>query len=254
MNWELRTSNYNRFAHFHHLLVSILMRLMLGFILWLLVVTPAAMAQSTPKIPPLGSNVLRGQPIQLFDGHSLAGWTMQDGQESTNWVVEDGALFRKSGGGDLYHEHWYRDFELTFQWKLLANGNSGVKYRVNPFGNQMLGCEYQLQDDKGSDYNRQSTGALYDVYEPSKHKLAPKIGEWNDSKIIVCGQRIEHWLNGQRVVTATVGNADWWRRVGESKFKQHPGFGLSREGRIFLQDHGHPVWFRNLVVVPLDCN
>ncbi len=199
------------------------------------------------------SGVIRGEPIQLFDGESTRGWTKRSGEPSTNWIVQDGTLFRSKAGGDLYHEHWYQDFELTFEWKIAKNGNSGVKYRVRKYGNQSLGCEYQIQDDKGKPFNKHATAGLYAVYEPNGTKKAAPVDEWNTSKIVICGKQIEHWLNGQIVVSTCVGSDDWLERVASSKFKDKPFFGQNREGRIFLQDHGNPVWFRNVVVVPLRC-
>lgn len=200
---------------------------------------------------------LRGKPITLFDGTSMDGWVKRDGSQPKNWVIDEGTLFRKSGGGDLYHQDWYRDFELSFEWKLQEAGNSGVKYRVRQYGKQMLGCEYQLQDDKDRPFNRHATGALYAVYEPGKNKETKPVGSWNTSKIVVCGNKIEHWLNGEKVVDADVASLDWIKRVKGSKFRQKTtdgrAFGEHREGQIFLQDHGNPVWYRNIVVVPLDC-
>ena len=196
---------------------------------------------------------VRGQPIDLFDGKSLDGWEKLNGKKITNWVVEDGTLHRKAKGGDLYHQHWYRDFELTFEWKLSKGGNSGVKYRVQSYGNNRLGCEYQIQDDKNL-FNKQSAGSLYALFEPNENKKLMPVGEWNTSKIVVCGFQVEHWLNGSKVVDATFGSNKWYERVSKSKFKKHDRFGLNREGRIFLQDHGNPVWFRKIVVTPLDCD
>jgi len=212
----------------------------------------------TPIVEPAIKQLrpLRGHPIVLFDGSTLDGWQKRDGSESKNWIAEDGTLFRKSGGGDLYHKDWYRDFELTFEWKISEKGNSGVKYRVHQFGKQMLGCEYQIQDDmpnkKKEGFGRHSTGALYAVYEPSKKRKTNPVGEWNKSKIVVSGNKIEHWLNGEKIVDASVASLDWIKRVERSKFGSKYGFGENREGRIFLQDHGKPVWYRNIVVVPLD--
>ena len=197
---------------------------------------------------------VRGEPIQLFDGKSLQGWSKQNGTPAKNWAVEDGAICWKSRVGDLYHEHWYRDFELAFHWKIGPDGNSGVKYRVQPYGNRMLGCEYQLFDDKQILFGNQSTGSLYALFEPSKNKVTQPLGEWNQSKIVVCGNHVEHWLNGVQVVDATFGSPEWNRRVTSSKFNKHDRFGLNREGRIFLQDHGKPVWFREIVVTPIDCD
>ena len=200
-----------------------------------------------------GSLPQRGQPIPLFDGKTLDGWEKRNGEAPKNWVVENGTLYRQSFGGDLYHEHWWQDFELTFEWKIKAGGNSGVKYRVQQYGTQPLGCEYQLQDDKQAPLTKQSTGGLYAIYAPSANKPDLKVGEWNQSKIVICGQRAEHWLNGEKIVDANIGSLDWLQRVEKSKFRDKEFFGQNREGRIFLQDHGHPVWFRKIVIVPLNC-
>lgn len=209
--------------------------------------TESASGQSLPQ-------PVRGTPIKLFDGSSLKGWAKQNGDPSKNWIVDEGAISWKSSGGDLYHEHWYRDFELTFQWKLGPNGNSGIKYRVQPYGKRFLGCEYQVFDDKQDLFSRQSTGCLYALFEPSKNKVNKPLGKWNKSKILVCGNHVEHWLNGTKVVDAVFGSPDWIKRVANSKFNKYDDFGLNREGRIFLQDHGKPVWFREIVVTPLDCD
>ncbi len=195
----------------------------------------------------------RGQPISLFDGKTLDGWVHQNGQESVNWVVEDGTLFRKQGGGDLYHQHWWQDFELSLEWKIAPGGNSGVKYRVQRYDQQWLGCEYQLQDDKQQPLNKHATGALYAIHEPTQNKPELTVGEWNRTRIVVCGQHVEHWLNGQKVVDTQIGSLDWLQRVQQSKFRDKAYFGQNREGRIFLQDHGHPVWFRKITIVPLNC-
>lgn len=201
-----------------------------------------------------GNEPVRGQPLSLFNGTSLEGWETLAGTKPKNWSVVDGAISWKSKGGDLYHQQWFRDFELSFQWKLNANGNSGVKYRVQRYGKRSLGCEYQIQDDKNNLFGKTSTGALYAVFEPDKKKVINPLGQWNDAKIVVCGNRVEHWVNGIKVVEATIGSPDWHTRIAKSKFSKHEQFGLNREGRIFLQDHGKPVWFRKIIVTPLDCD
>ncbi len=202
---------------------------------------------------PYPNTVVRGQPIVLFAGHSLTDWVKVNGQPSDGWLIDDGAIYRAKRAGDLYHKNTFRDFELYFQWKISAGGNSGVKYRVKQYGNQWLGCEYQLLDDVSAREANKS-GALYAIYQPAadKRPAAPEV--WHQSKIVVCGNRIEHWLNGQLIVQATVGSQDWKARVQKSKFRDKENFGENREGRIFFQDHGNPVWFRHIVLVPLYCD
>ena len=136
-----------------------------------------------------------------------------------------------------------------------GGGNNGLKYRVRQFGNRTLGCEYQLIDDEGYGYrlpDTGTTGALYDVYEPHAAKGMRPIGEFNHSRIVVCGNRIEHWLNGHLIVTAYVGSREWRERIAESKFANAEGFGENRVGKIMLTDHNSEVWYRNIELTPLE--
>ncbi len=209
-------------------------------------------AQSV-AVSPSNQTQSTGTPIFLFDGQTTNGWSKANGETHEGWVVDNGALHRKSGGGDLYHESTFRDFELHFQWRISKGGNSGVKYRVKKYGKAMLGCEYQVLDDENAK-ERNKSACLYDVYEPVQHKPIVQHDVWQSSKIVVCGNRIEHWLNGVLVVQANVGGDQWKQRVADSKFRDRDGFGENREGRIFLQDHGNPVWFRQIILVPLNCD
>ncbi|HMP78089.1 MAG TPA: DUF1080 domain-containing protein [Pirellulaceae bacterium] len=195
---------------------------------------------------------IRSETIRIFDGHSLNGWVTAGGEPAKgNWVAADGVLHRASAGGDLYYQHPVGDFELRFEWKIAPQGNSGVKYRVQQYGNQWLGCEYQIQDDRGEELNVHATGSIYALYEPNRLKLQQPVGEWNVSRIVVFQNRVEHWLNGRLIVEAYPGSSDWRERVKRSKFAPHAGFGENQVGRIFLQDHGTEVWFRNLELTHL---
>lgn len=192
--------------------------------------------------------------VELFDGKSLAGWTTQSGQPVTKgWVVEDGMLIREGRGGAIYPPGEYGDFELSFEWKIAAKGNSGIKYRVRFYekgvrGNPgWLGCEYQLFDDVGRKTKAEtSAGSLYGLYAPNENKKLMPVGEFNTSKIIVRGTKIEHWLNGQKVVEADTTSEDWQQRISKSKFNIVDNFFQNPKGRIQFQDHGSKVWFRNI--------
>ena len=69
--------------------------------------------------------------------------------------------------------------------------------------------------------------------------------------IVVRGDRLEHWLNGRMIVAATVGDDEWRRRMGESKFTDEEKFGENRSGRIMLTDHGSDVAYRKFVFRPV---
>jgi hypothetical protein len=200
--------------------------------------------------------------IPLFDGKSLDGWTTAGGDPVTRgWTVEDGMLVRANRGGSIFTAKEYGDFDLRFEWKIAPRGNSGVKYRVaffekGVYGNPgLLGCEYQLFDDVGRQTGPEhSCGALYALYAPSTEKKLRPVGEFNESRIVVHGAKIEHWLNGVKIVEADTSSDDWRRRIAESKFHDVAGFAQNAKGRIELQDHGSKIWFRNIILQPLDSN
>ena len=196
--------------------------------------------------------------IALFNGKDLSGWTTTSGEPVTRgWEVQDGELVRTDRGGAIYAEGEYEDFVLDFVWKIAPGVNSGLKYRVRfyekgVYGNPgWLGCEYQIYDDAKNPGPRSSTGALYDVYPPNDKKRVNPPGEYNHSRIVVDGNRIEHWLNGEKIVEADTSSDEWQRRIAKSKFAPVEGFGQNRRGRIQLQDHGGDVWFKSITLRPL---
>jgi hypothetical protein len=189
----------------------------------------------------------------LFDGKTTAGWrgyrqqTMPGG-----WQAIDGALTRAGQAGDIVTVDEFGDFELTLEWNLAPNGNSGVHYRVSEDVDVMWHAapEYQVIDNA---YNKaplkpaQYAGANYDLHPPSRDATRP-IGSWNQTRVLVRGAHVEHWLNGVKVVEYELWSPDWERLVRESKFKDYSGYGRARRGRIGLQDHGDRVAYRNIKI------
>jgi hypothetical protein len=187
----------------------------------------------------------------LIDGKTTAGWrgfrqkTTPDG-----WQVVDGALTRVGKAGDIITSDQFGDFELTFEWKIAPGGNSGVFYRVTEEADVIWhgAPEMQIIDDAG--YKdplkpAQKSGANYDLHAPAQDVTKPA-GSWNESRLLVRGSHVEHWLNGVKVVEYELGSADWEQRVKASKFNQYPRYGRARRGHIGLQDHGDGVAFRNM--------
>lgn len=176
---------------------------------------------------------------ELFDGKTGEGWVEAagDGFPGT-WKVEEGCLrsVKVDGGGfqDLRTRGEYRAFEFEFEWRIEAGGNSGVKYLINRtnrwaaegggFHARGRGAEYQLIDDTTETNPAKQCGALYGRIAP-KVKAARAVGEWNRSAIVVAGGRVEHWLNGERVVEY------------QAEAKSCP---------IVLQHHNSNAWFRGL--------
>ena len=199
------------------------------------------------------------ETIVLFDGKSLDQFRGYHKEEiGEGWKAEDGVLYfdGTKGSGDILTKQEFENFVLEFEWKISEGGNSGVMYRVS-LGDKapyFSGPEYQVLDDsKHRDGKKPSTssGALYALYVPQNKKLNA-VGEWNTSKIVLKGKKVEHWLNGTKVVDAEIDSADWKTKVEASKFKKWEKFGKNNKGHICFQDHGNKVWYRSITVEPLD--
>lgn len=183
----------------------------------------------------------------LFAKDNFSQWTKVNGEKvDKGWSVKNGIVYRDSKGGDIITKEKFKDFELTFAWKISEAGNSGIKYRTRG----SLGLEYQVLDDQKHRDNKNPThraGSLYELMAAPDSKHLKPVGEWNTGKVIARGDKIEHWLNGEKVVEITWGSEDWKKRFQKSKYHKNEGFG-SGEGPILLQDHNDPVWYRNLKI------
>ncbi|NOZ41507.1 MAG: DUF1080 domain-containing protein [Planctomycetes bacterium] len=188
--------------------------------------------------PLLGDNA-----PQLWRGYAKEGWPV-------GWELENGVLARVAGGGDIMTVEEYADFELRLDWKISPGGNSGIIYRISTGDEQPYysGMEYQVLDDEKHSNGKNlltSAGSLYDLYARSE-AATTKVGDWNEARIVVRGNKIEHWLNGKKVVACEIGSDDWNSRLAKSKFATWPKFAKNRQGHISLQDHGNLVWYRNI--------
>jgi hypothetical protein len=195
----------------------------------------------------------------LWDGKTNAGWRGYKTQifPLTGWEMKDGILTvlppsdQSKSGGDIITINKYKNFELIVDFMYTPGANSGIKYFID--GKTNVGCEYQILDDKlhpdaklGINGNRTLAG-LYDLIPP-KNKTDNGPDKWNRATIIVKGNHVEHWLNGQMTVSYERGDAAWKALVATSKFKDSSGFGEAVEGHILLQDHGNKVSFRNVKI------
>jgi hypothetical protein len=192
----------------------------------------------------------------LFDGQTTDGWRTFKKQSfpAKGWVVQDGWLHcLGKGGGDIISHTEFGDFELQWEWKLAPVGNSGVKYFVTETRNAALGHEYQMIDDereqdaKSAD-GKGMTASFYDVLKPTTSPPTRKAGEINQSRILVKGNHVEHWLNGVKVLEYECGSEAVKAAVAASKFKITAGFGNKIKGHILLQDHQCEVWVRNIKI------
>ncbi|MBC6369123.1 DUF1080 domain-containing protein [Algoriphagus sp. AK58] len=207
----------------------------------------------------------------LFDGKTSKGWVgaYKDKFPEKGWNIQDGTLtIQKSDGsesnsfGDIVTTEMYSAFDLAFDFKITEGANSGVKYFVTlSEGNKgsAIGLEYQILDDvnhpdakQGIDGNR-TLASLYDLIKANKQpRFVRKPGEWNQGRIIVYpDNKVEHYINGVKVVEYQRGSKEYRDLVAISKYKVWQNFGEAKEGRILLQDHGDEVSYKNIKIKPL---
>jgi len=187
----------------------------------------------------------------LFDGQTTAGWRAYDADSMpAGWQAVDGALTRVGRAGDIITRESFRNFELSLEWKVAPQGNSGIFYRA-ALGSQAIyhsAPEYQVLDDAGHRDGATpltSAGSVYGLY-PTPAGIVKLAGEWNTARILVDRNYVEHWLNGILIKGYELGGPDWLGRVAGSKFAAWPEYGKAPEGHLGLQDHGDRVAYRSI--------
>lgn len=222
--------------------------LMLAGALALAVAVPAAQQQS-----PAGAE---DGWTPLFDGRSLEGWRgyRKPDASGLRWEVRDGALCLPSSDGadtlgrrDIITTKTYNDFDLRWEWRVEVGSNSGVKYFVTEAHDAAIGHEYQIIDGAHADAasEERRTAAFYDVKAATGAETRPA-GQWNESRVLVQGNHVEHWLNGRKVLSYELGSPEILALVQDSKFRNTAKFGTKVPGYILLQDHGDAVCYRNV--------
>lgn len=178
------------------------------------------------------------------------GYRRQDLPEGWRFDPATRVLTRAQGGGDIITREQYGDFELELEWRVGPRGNSGVFYRATEGTTRIYenAPEMQILDNAGHNDGKNtltSAGSNYALDAPVRDVTRP-VGEWNQARVVAVGDRVEHWLNGVKVVEYVQGSPEWAAKVKASKFAQWPTYGLARRGHIGLQDHGDVVDFRNI--------
>jgi hypothetical protein len=190
----------------------------------------------------------------LFDGKTTTGWRGYKQTSMPNgWRVEDGTLMKSDATEDILTTEQFGDFELALDWKIGSGGNSGIFYRGSEEFERVYWSapEYQLLDDANArdGQNRLTSAAsAYGLYAAPAGILKPA-GEWNTTRIIAKGARVEHWLNGQKVVQYELWSPDWEAKVKASKFNEWPKYGRGTSGYIAIQgDHEGMLSLRNVKI------
>jgi hypothetical protein len=194
----------------------------------------------------------------LFDGKSFDGWRTYGAKDKAKpiagWDIVDGTMhaIAKVRGDQIITDKKFNDFELVWDWKLPPAGNNGIKYFVTEERPKSPGHEYQMLDDAAHPDAKngpiRQTASFYEVLPPAADKPLRQPGEWNQSKIVVHGKTVEHWLNGKNVLTYELGSDAVKAGIAKSKFKNDVGFGDKIAGHIMLTYHSDDCWYRNIKI------
>lgn len=193
----------------------------------------------------------------LFNGNDLSGWKTFQGDKISGWKVENGVL-SNSGvgsdhGGDIITKEKFENFELSIEWKIASQSNSGIFFNVDENVGKAIyesAPEYQLIDDKGwpDKLNKdQYSGANYGMHEAAG-AVVKDINDWNHTVIIVNNAKVKHFLNGKLILEYNLWDSDWSKRKEIGKWKNYPHYGMAKNGNIGLQDHGGLAQFRNIKI------
>jgi cytochrome c len=239
----------------------------------------AGVAGTPPAANPPADNTLTEKEKRdgwqlLFDGQSMGGWHNYGKTTiGKSWIIQDNSIhldakpnekghWQAPDGGDIVSAEEYGDFELKIDWKVAPCGNSGIIYHIveDPAKYDYVwktGPEMQVLDNAchpDSKFPKHRAGDLYDLVE-CKYVTVKPGGEWNHARLVFKKGRVEHWLNHRKLVTLQMFDKngkptkEWLDLIAGSKF---PGlskdFGLFQKGKIALQDHGDPVWYKNIKI------
>ena len=224
--------------------------------------------------------------IVLFDGTSTEGWRAYNGDAlPPGWIAKDGALTfdtelgleqdYKGGKDIIYGAEEFDNFELYVEWKIPEGGNSGIFYHLKEGYKSPpeVSPEYQLIDDENyarihdlTKYNKslgytenpnelkplQQTASDYAMHPAdSKVKVLNPVGSWNSTKIVFTPEKVEHWLNGKKVLSFVPWSEEWYEKKNSDKWKNSVDYGKFKTGYIGFQDHSSPIWFRNIKIKKL---
>jgi hypothetical protein len=203
--------------------------------------------------------------VNLLADSNMSGWhTYGKDAIGSAWKIKDGDLhldaskkadWQSEGGGDIVTNEEYENFDLKVEWKISRAGNSGIMFYVHEDTTKykypwQTGPETQIADNKENEDGKlikHRAGDLYDLMSINKEIVNPA-GKWNKTEVIANNGSLTILVNHKVVLQTTMWDANWNKLISGSKFKEWPGFGTYKKGRIALQDHGADVWFKKVEI------
>lgn len=222
----------------------------------LLIVGCAPMGNSTVNTTsgatPLTADQKAAGWRSLFDGSNTSAWRGYRSQTfPPGWRIVDGVLTKSGEVEDIVSKDQFGNFELALDWNLGPKGNAGIFYRGTEEYDKIYWSapEYQLLDDAAHEDGKNrltAAGAAYALY-PSPAGVVKPADQWNSTLIVVNGNRVQHWLNGQKLLEYELLSPDWEAKVKASKFNEYPNYGRAKRGHIAIQgDHDGTLSIRNV--------
>jgi len=205
----------------------------------------------------------QGQWKSLFDGKSLDAWRIYKSDKAPKmcetpgakdcWEVKDGVLQKDGHANDIVSKDQFGDFELELDWNIGEASNSGIFYRGTEEYDAIYwsAVECQLLDNVKADDNKKPNhlaGSAYDLFAAPAEATKPA-GQWNQLRIVAKGNHVEHWMNGQKVVSYDVGTPEWEAALKASKFSpaRYPNFAKAPKGYLGIQgNHPGSLTLRNI--------
>jgi hypothetical protein len=209
-------------------------------------------AESTASVGSPLTAEQRAAGWRALFGPGLSEWRGYKQQTvPAGWSFANGLVTKTGTTDDIITRDQFGNFELAFDWMLTSGGNAGVFYRGTEEYDHIYWSapEYQLLDDVGHPDGKSrltAAGAAYALY-PSPRGVVKPAGEWNSSLIVVNGNTVQHWMNGQKLLEYELGSPDWVAKVKASKFVAYPNYGRAARGYIGIQgDHDGTLSIRNM--------
>ena len=179
------------------------------------------------------------EPVALFNGKDLTGWTGAD------YEVKDGVLICR--GKILRTEKTFSNYVVELDFLLPPRGNNGLGIHYPGEGRPSgTGMELQILDNSHPNYKNlkqsQYHGSLYKL-QAAKRGLLKPVGQWNHQKVTVNGPKVLVELNGTTILEANLDQL-------ATKSPKQSGV-KRRSGHICFCGHGAPVQFKNITILEL---